>query len=178
MKRLFLALAGIVSTIPGITVWQSGLGTPPDKSLLFGGVVEAFGALSLMLLWVNRTKIRSLTKSRVTKLSACLILLCFVLLSVYVWLFGLTVVKHDFRGTAYYPLWTSGDLVTMVKSADNSRYTAIEKYGIDEVNEAIHKMPNSSLAITTIILLLVYQAVFSTLIVAFGILGIHEESEL
>lgn len=178
MKKLFLTLAGAAGAIPGIAVWQSGLGTPPDKSLLFGGVVQAFGALSLLLIWFNRVRLRSLSKSSVTKFSVYLTLLCFILLAAYVWLFGLTVVNHEVRGTAYYPLWTSGELAEIVKSADNSRYYAIEKYGIDTVIEAIHKMPSSALAITTIVLLFVYQAVFSTLTVVFGLLGIQEESKL
>lgn len=180
MKKLFLALAGAAGAIPGIAVWQSGLGTPPGEfnGRLFGGVVEAFGAASLLLLWVNRVRLRSLPKRTVTKLSVYMILLCFVLLAVYIWLFGLTVVKHEFRGTVFYPLWTSGELAKIVKAAANSRYYAIEKYGIDAVIEAIQKMPSWSLAVTTIVLLFVYQAIFSTLTIAFGMLGIQEESKL
>jgi hypothetical protein len=178
MKKLFLTLAGVVGSIPGIAVWQSGLGTPPDKNLLFGGVVQAFGAISLLLLWVNRAKLKLIPKPKITRLVVYLIVTCFAMLSIYLWLFGLTVVQHEFRGTAYYPIWTSGEIAIMVESADNSRYYAIEKYGIDAVKEAIHKMPNAALAITTIVLLFIYQAIFSTLTIAFGVLGIQEESSL
>jgi hypothetical protein len=113
-----------------------------------------------------------------TKIVVYLIVTCFALLSIYLWLFGLTVVQHEVRGTAYYPLWTSGEIAKMIESADNSRYYAIEKYGIDAVKEAIHKMPAEAMAITTIFLLFTYQAIFSTLTLAFGVLGIQEESSL
>ena len=178
MKKLFLTLSGIVGSIPGIAVWQSGLGTPPEMNLLFGGVVQAFGTISLLLLWINRVKLKLLPKLQLTKLVIYLIVSCYILLLIYLWLFGLTVVKHNVRGTAYYPLWTSGEIAMMVESADNSRYYAIEKYGIDAVKEAINKMPNAALALTTIVLLFIYQAIFSTLIIAFGVLGIQEESKL
>jgi len=178
MNKVFLALAGVVGSIPGIAVWQSGLGTPPNMNLLFGGVVQAFGAISLLLLWVNRAKLKLIPKPKMTKIVVYLIVTCFALLSIYLWLFGLTVVQHEVRGTTYYPLWTSGEIATMIESADNSRYYAIEKYGIDAVKEAIHKMPAAVIAITTIFLLFIYQAIFSTLTLAFGVLGIQEKLSL
>ena len=178
MKKLFLALAGSVGAIPGIAILQSGLGTPPDDRILFGGVVEAFGAMSLLLLWVNRSRLALLPKMRTTRLSVYLIIACFAFIVIYISLFGFTVVKDDIRGTIYYPLWTTGDMAMMITSANNSRHYAIEKYGIDDVNEAIHKMPSWPLAVTTSVLLLIYQAVFSTLTMAFGMLAIREKTDL
>ena len=69
-------------------------------------------------------------------------------------------------------------MAMMITSANNSRHYAIEKYGIDDVNEAIHKMPSWPLAVTTSVLLLIYQAVFSTLTMAFGMLAIREKTDL
>jgi hypothetical protein len=171
VKKILLATSAAFGAIPGLAVIKSGLGTPPGHKLLFGGVIEAFGALSLMLLWINRNKIKRRSIRKVTKLVIIFALLCFVFLTLYVSLFSFCVIDHK-RGTAYYPLWTSGTIADMVTKA-GSRRAAIEKYGIASIVEAIDEMPGVAIVLTTVILLFIYQGVFTTLSVMFGVLGFY-----
>ena len=66
MKNLFLTFSGIFGAIPGLAVIQSGLGVPPNYNVLFGGFIEAFGVLTLLILWVNRNNIKKHTKKYIT----------------------------------------------------------------------------------------------------------------
>lgn len=177
MKAFFLTVSGVFGVIPGLAIMLGELGTPPEKNGLFGGVVEAFGVLTLIILWVNRGKIAKLSRSKVTKVSIVLGILCLVLVGGYFCLFDLCVVKHELRGSAYFPLWTSGKIAKMVEKA-NGRGAAIEYYGIDAVREAIREMPTYALSLTSIVLLLVYQGVFTSLTAAFGLLGIYQKKSL
>jgi len=176
MKKLFLSASGVFGVIPGVTILLSGLLVPPKKELLFGGVVEAFGALTLIILWVNKDKLAKFSSAKATKWSIVFGILFFIFLVIYLLLNSFCVVQHETRGTVYYPLWTSGDLTEMVKEA-KGRYAALDMYGIDAVIEETHKS-EISLVLTTIILLFVYQAVFSTLTTAFGILGFRKREPL
>ncbi len=177
MKAFFLAVSGVFGVIPGLAIMLGELGTPPEKNGLFGGVVEAFGVLTLIILWVNRGKIAKLSRSKVTKVTIVLGILCFVFLGGYLGLFEFCVIKHEFRGSAYFPLWTSGKIGTMVESGPG-RSAAIDHYGIDAVREAIREMPTYALSLTSAVLLLVYQGVFTSLTAAFGLLGIYQKKSL
>jgi hypothetical protein len=101
---------------------------------------------------------------------------CFALLVLYVSLFSFCVVKHQ-RGTAYFPLWTNGKIADMITRA-GSRPAAIEKYGISEVVQAIDEMPSLPLHVTTGVLLFIYQAIFTTFTLMFGVLGFKEGKTL
>jgi len=173
MKALFLAVSAAFAAIPGVTVLISGLGTPPGSGykLLFGGVIEAFGALAIIILLVNSGKLRRFSQRKVTKAAILLGALCFALVVVYVLLFRHTVVEQA-RGTAYYPLWLNGDVSRMVERA-GSRESAIARYGIGGVKEAIDKMGSLPLTLTSALLLLVYQGIFTSLTLAFGLPGFH-----
>lgn len=172
MKKILLTAMGGIGIAPGLIVIQSGLGAPPRHGLLFGGVIAAFGTLTLFVLWVNRVKIANLSSRRVTKSGIHLIILCFIFIAFYVVAFNYCVVSH-IRGTAYYPLWITGDVANMVERA-GSRRAAIERYGIAAVVQAIDRMPEGPQQVTTIILLLIYQGAFTSLTVAFGLLGFHQ----
>lgn len=174
MKKLFLAASGVFGAIPGLAVILNGIGTPPGYKVLFGGVIEAFGALAILLLWANKHKLTGLESHKATRASIGLAVFCFVSLATYLLLFNLCVVTHEVRGTAYYPLWLSGEIAEMVEST-GSRWSAVEEYGIYAVNGAIKKMPSAALTITTVALLFVYQTVFTALTLAFGILGMRKE---
>src|SRR5436309_1030420 len=116
MKKLLLAAAGVFGAIPGLTVMQSGIGTPPGYKLLFGGTIEAFGTLGLLVVWINRRKIKRLAMRKVTRLSLILASTCFGFLMIYIVLFQSCVITHQ-RGTAYYPIWTTGKAAEMVRRA-------------------------------------------------------------
>jgi len=178
MKKLFLGASAAFAALPGAAVIISGLGTPPGSGYkwLFGGVIEAFGALALVILSLNQNRLRRVAKRRVTRFAILLAALCFVLIVCYVLLFRLTVVEHE-RGTAYYPVWLSGDISRMVERA-GSREAAIERYGIGGVRDSIDRMGGLPLALTSVLLLLVYQGIFTSLAVAFGLAGFHMRQQL
>jgi len=175
MKKLFLAASGLFSAIPGLTIIWKGIGTPPGYEFLFGGIIEAFGALALIILLVNKTKLKRLTSRRATKFAIVLGTSCFISLVIYMLLFNLCVVVHPTHGTVYYPIWSGGHLTELIQRT-GSRYAALDRYGSYPLTKAIQEMPGHPLPliVTTALLLLVYQAVFTTLATAFGILGFHK----
>jgi hypothetical protein len=177
MKKVFLAASAVFSSIPGLLVIASGLGTPPDYKVLFGGVIEAFGVIALLILWINKNKIEDLPTPKVTKIAIALALGCILMLFTYVYLINQCVVTVDGRGTAYYPLYINGEIAESVNSA-GSRRAAIERWGIDTVLEEINELPGYYLTITTIILLFIYQLIFTTLTITFGLLGFHKRQGL
>jgi hypothetical protein len=172
MRKLFLAIAGIFAAIPGLAIIQSGIGVPPGYKLLFGGVIEACGAFSLLVLWVNQKKLKRFSPIRISRYSIRMGLLFLAFLILYILLYKFCVIEHP-RGTAYYPLWTNGEISTMIARA-GSRRAAIEEYGIAAVILAIDKMPSMAINITTVVLLLIYQSVFTSLTMAFGLLGLYK----
>jgi hypothetical protein len=177
MKKIFLAASAVFCSIPGLLVIASGLGTPPDYKVLFGGVIEAFGVIALLILLINKRRIEALSTSKVTKIAIALAIGCVLMLFTYIYLFSQCVVTVEGRGTAYYPLYLSGEIASSVNRA-GSRRAAIERYGIDEVLEEIDELPGHYLTLTTILLLFVYQLVFTTLTVTFGLIGFHQKQEL
>ena len=177
MKKAFLTASAIFSSIPGLLVIATGLGTPPDQKILFGGVIEAFGVITLLILWVNKARLSALPKKRVTKFAIGLTVGCVLCLFAYIALFSHTVVNVEGRGEAYYPIYLTGEIEKTVND-NGSRKAAIVNEGIDEIREEIDKMPGFYLTLTTIILLLVYQLVFTTLTTTFGLLGLHTTGDL
>jgi hypothetical protein len=173
MKKWFLAASGIFSTIPGLTIIASGLGVPPGYKVLFGGVMEAFGVLSLLILWVNRTKIRKTSKASISRWATALGLLCFLFISAYIVAYSYCVVTSGEREPVYYPLWLSGEAATKIAQR-GGRLGAIEYYGSGGAQAIVDKMPGVALPLTTVLLLFLYQGVFTSLALTFGLLGVHE----
>ena len=171
MKAFFVSAAAVFAAVPGLGVIASGLGTPPgtEYRLLFGGVIEGFGALALIILWVNQKKLQRRAKRKITRAAIILGTTSFVFISAYVMLFRHTVVAID-KGQAYYPIWLTGDVERMVDRA-GSRGAAIDRYGPAPVNENIEKIGTTPLAVTSIILLLLYQGIFTSLTLALVLSG-------
>jgi hypothetical protein len=176
MKRIFLSVSGLFGAIPGLAIIASGIGVPPSYKALFGGVIEAFGALALLLLWANRERLRWMPSSRLTRIVALMGGVSLSLIIAYVIMFNSCVITHQ-RGDAYFPIYSSGDLAVMVERG-RSREGAIDRYGVDAVREAIRQMGAFPLALTTAALLLVYQGIFTSLTIAFGLAGLVIGGEL
>ena len=174
MKKLFMAASAIFGSIPGISIMTSGLGTPPGYEKMFGGVIQAFGALSIILLLASREKLKGLGSRKVTLVAIGLASasLCFLVL--YMELLSLCIVTHPIHGSVYFPLWNNGHALELVSRA-GGRYAAVDRYGSYPVSKAIHEAPNYPLPIvaTTVLLLFVYQSIFTTLTLAFGIIGVR-----
>lgn len=175
MKKLLTGLTGFFGLIPGVTIMQSGLGVPPEKgyNLLFGGVVEAAGVITLLILWINREKLKNWSKVTITWIGVSLGLAFLFVLVFYLVLLGFCVVINDPRGTIYYPLWTTGEVAEMIETA-GSRWAAIDSYGRYAVYRGIAQMGPVPALLTTNLFLFLYLGVFTTLTLAIGILALYK----
>ena len=177
MNKLFLGISGLFASVPGFTIMWKGIGTPPGYSFLFGGTIEAFGSLALILLWMNRAKLKAIKPRKVVTSSIILGVASFVALVVYLALFNLCVVSHPTHHTVFFPLWTSGELAILVAKA-GGRWSALDRYGYFGIYDAIKKMPFYALPFTAAVLLFVYQSIFTTLATAFGLVGFHKGKKI
>lgn len=176
MKKLFAAASGIFGCIPGISIMWTELGTPPGYGKIFGGVIQAFGALAILLLFANKEKLKALQSRKATLAAILLAAASLIFLVLYIQLLTVSVVSHPIHGTVYYPLWNSGHAQEMIDRA-GGRYAAVDRYGSYPVNKAVHEAPSYAVAsvVTTVLLLLVYQGIFTTLTLAFGLMGLRED---
>ena len=174
MKALFLAASGMLAAIPGLAIILKGVGAPPGEEILFGGLVEAFGVLSLLILWINRAKLKRIARKRITNWTIWLAAIFLVCLSSYIFLFRHCVVQHPTHQTVYYPLWTSGHISEIIDRT-GGRYQALDRYGNHSINTAIREMPQYALvsAITTALLIFLYLGFCTSLTIVFGLLGFH-----
>src|SRR6266852_4701819 len=140
MKGLFGALSSIFAAIPGIAVIVTGLGVPPGQKLLFGGVMEAVGVGTLLLIWVSRKRVSRIPPKNALKWWIVSVIAFGMFLSSYIFIFNNCVISDPYRGTIYYPVWTAGTARGMIMSA-GSRFAAIEKYGLAAVEEAVEENP-------------------------------------
>lgn len=177
MKKLFLAASGFFAAVPGVAIFLKGIGAPPEHSLIFGGVIEAFGAITFLVLLVNKDRVKNIGRGGITKIALALCAACFLSIAIYTWLYKLCVVPYEANKWFYFPLWTSGELARLVENA-GGRSGAIDVYGPATVYEALEQMPSWIFAVTTGVLLLVYQFIFTSLTSAFGILGFHSTDDL
>ena len=74
---------------------------------------------------------------------------------------------------------SAGHALELVDRA-GGRYAAVDRYGSYPVTKAIQEAPNypSSIVVTTVVLLLLYQGVFTMLTLAFGLIGVREDANL
>jgi hypothetical protein len=173
MKKLYLAISGVFAALPGFAIMWKGIGTPPDNGFLFGGVIEACGSLALILLWMNRVKIKRIEPRKIVKSTIILGAAGLLIIPVYLSLFNLCVISHPTHHTVYFPLWASGELDALVTKA-GGRWSALDRYGYFGVYSAVQRMPFYALPVTSGILLFFYQSIFTTLAIAFGLVGFHK----
>jgi hypothetical protein len=154
-------------------VWK-GIGVPPSYGQLFGGVVEAVGVLGVLLVWVNRLRVRGLKPEVITRMAVGLVGTFVVSTVLYLFLFQLCVIDHPEYGSFYFPLWPTGELAWMIRET-GGRFEAIHRYGLFPVERAILNTPAALITATTVVLLVIYQAIFTSLAVCFAIVGIGGE---
>jgi len=172
MKRVILIATGLLAIIPGLATLKSGLWAPDKYKFLFGGFIEFFGALTLLILWTKREKIKTIASSLKLRITAILVFTFLLSTSFYIFLINKVDIEHSTRGNLFFPLALKGDLKEMVDKS-GSRVAAIENYGIDEVEEQLFKQPDINYTITVISLLLVYTILFTSLTLSFGVNAIE-----
>jgi hypothetical protein len=90
----------------------------------------------------------------------------------------LCVVRHPTHGTVFFPLWTSGHLKDIVERT-GSRYAALDRYGPFPITYSIRNMSSYPLPMIAAVasLLISYQAIFTTIAIAFAIIGLRAASD-
>ncbi len=171
LQKIYKWASASVALIPGFTVILTDLGTPPNISkVVYGGIIEACGAFTFLLLYLNRKKITAIPEAKVNRVSIILFILFLVSLLCYVLLFNSQVVyssKYDLK--LFFPFWYKEDLRYIVSQA-GSKLNAITSYGPQAVSDAI---TNSQpyLEITSALFTLLYVSVFEYLVIGFGLPG-------
>lgn len=172
LKTFFTTASGIFAVIPGLTILLTNVGVPPHSSrYLFAGVVEALGVLTLLILSLNKKRIRSFTNSEITKLCLFSTLIFLISLFTYLFIYWYLLVPVANSKPVFFPLWAEGELKEGLQLA-GSKPALIERWGRDDVYKVIQQSSSTSLLITTLILLFLYQLIFVALTFSFGILGI------
>jgi hypothetical protein len=171
IKSLFKWSSGTLALVPGFAIILSNLGVPPGISAtLYGGVIEATGSITFLIMLINKEKISSWKLAKINRIaivSFCLFVLACI---AYLALYNLQVVyseKYDIH--ILFPLWSGKELTFMIGQA-GSRSQSIDAYGPAGVQQAINRSPGA-LETTRIMFSLLYILLFETLVVAFGVLG-------
>jgi hypothetical protein len=179
MKPLFLIASGTLAVVPGLMTLQSGIGVPPGTKVLFGGGVEAFGALALLLVWANRERLSAMKTATATVLAVSLACFCLLCLVTYTSLLAVCVVEttkpeHKAYGPVFFPLSLDGQIADLV-AKKKSRVAVLNEFGPGAIADMMHEMPGiaSAFVVTKVVLFLLYQAVFTSLVLTFGLLGVQ-----
>jgi len=172
ITTFFTVASAAFAVIPGMAVLISKIGVPPTSSTaLFSSTLEAMGVLTLMILFVNKNRIRKRTEKNITRLAiggAIIFIVCFC---TYFLLFGYLNEDITNSESLFFPLWSQGDLKIYLQEY-GSRTELITQFGRDDVAKLIETTSKTSLLITTILFLILYQLIFIPLTYAFGLLAI------
>jgi hypothetical protein len=177
LKNFYSAASAVFAVMPGMTILLSNVGVPPNTSkVLFAGITESLGVITIMILWLNKQKFKTLTNRSVTRL--CLISLSIFLIAIcsYFFLFALLIVPVNNSEALYFPLWPAGELKESLQQF-GSKAELIRQWGRDDVYKVIQSSSTIALQFTTLILLIIYQLIFVSLTFSFGILGIKSSGK-
>ena len=177
IEDIFKWASAAFALIPGLIVMSTNLGTPPGIAKeLYGGIIEAAGAFTLLLLTLNKNSIRQMPVQKINKVSITMIILFVIFLLTYITFFNTQVIYNDKYDTKFFfPLWYGADLEYMVSKA-GSKYNSIAAYGPQAVNDGI-KNSQTYLEFTRIIFTVLYIATFESIVIAFGLLGLRSSTE-
>jgi hypothetical protein len=139
--------------------------------------LEAFGALSLIVVLLNQGKLRNAPRHRVTRAAACCALGALLLFSLYLALYGYCVVSVAPHSPVYFPIVACPSLQGEIDGLGGSRASLIIKWGSDQVTEIIRECPEPYLVLTTGLLLIIYLPAFVALISALGIAAAATRAE-
>lgn len=171
MKKFFGGISAVILGLPGLGTYLEGLRVPPDMKPLFGGASHAAAVLFVAVVFLLRGRIAKWSKRRVAMWAIGFGVVWILFNIAYVPLSRHCVIVHESRGVAYFPVRVQGGDIEKMIARAGGRYAAIERYGIDAVRMGIESMPDSAFwdGITTVILLTLYQGLYSALAVAFAI---------
>lgn len=172
LSNFFSLISAVFATIPGIAVLISNIGVPPDTSkTMFAGTIEALGVLTLLILWTNKKWIQESSIKSITRLAIYSTVLFMVSLFSYLFLYGYLVIEPVNSSPVFFPLFPMGELQEGLEKM-GSKYELIQEWGRDDVYKIIQSSSKTTLMLTVLLLLFIYQLIFVSLTFAFGILGI------
>lgn len=156
--------------LPGLVIIATNLGVPPGIShLLLGGIIEACGVFTLIILKVKKKDLHQSDPKKLWRLSIVFFLLFLLALLSYLVLFQLQVIYNStYDQTVFFPFWQGNDLQFMISHA-GSKNAAIDNYGVEAIILAT-KNPEICLSLTMIVFVLVYLSIFEFLTVGFSLL--------
>jgi hypothetical protein len=177
MKAVFISLSAAVAVLPGLLILTTALDIPPNESsVLYGAIVEISGCLTLMIVLINRKKIKKISKRKLSSAGIGLFVLFITGLFTYIFLYGICVVDYPGRSTTFYPLWLGEPLARQVKEA-GGREAFLGEYGADQVAMLVHQFSKASLLITRMIFIVAYELVTLPVILAFSILSTRVKAD-
>lgn len=172
MKKLLLSLSALFAAIPGLATILTGLGAPPGYKLIFGGVIEATGALALLVVAINKKRLQRKSVQYITRMIITFGTIFAVCLSVYLILIRLCIVADcEKPGEVFFPIWLRGELNEEVQARGGSRYDTLCKLQ-DWVRREISKAQVDA-NISAVILLFLYSGTTATLVLAFAYPGFY-----
>src|SRR3954469_12720463 len=84
------------AVVPGFVTITTNLGTPPGISnILYGGLADAVGAFTFLLLYLNRKSIQQWSERKVNKITISMFILSIVLLLSYFTIFNTQVIYNE-----------------------------------------------------------------------------------
>jgi len=134
--------------------------------------MEAFGVLGLLILWINGSKLENTSASKISRWAITLGAISFLSLGAYLVTYNYCVKTVGDREPVYYPLWLPEEAAVKIAQR-GGRIGAINYYGSGGTQAIIDRSPGIALPVTTVVLLFLYQAIFTALALAFGLLGFH-----
>lgn len=184
MLELSNALKVVLSTlanVPGAMRIATGLGTIPGYEAMQDGLAAALGSAGILLLWSMRSKIRRCSSRRVIVGLGCGACAWLGLFVVYRALFANCVVSYmegKTRLSVLLPAYISdesklGRLITRCQG----RFEALDTYGASEVNALIKQLPGALTSLSDISLLLLYEALLTSITCAVVALAIRATAD-
>ena len=177
MDKLLIWASRAVALLPGVAVLATGIGSPPGYEKIFGGLIEAFGAVCLLVIELNRGRLRKSRRVSVTNAALVAAITSFLLFVAYIPLVDYCVVRIPGRTPVYFPLIACRNLQSEISEA-GSRAALVNKWGSAEVDEIVRECPEICRIGTTVVLLLFYASALLMLTIALGVAAaaIHPET--
>jgi len=176
MKKAIERIKYLFGLIPGIFIMITNLGVPPGQSkLLFGGLIEIFGAMTLWLLVIKKNKLKTLLESRHFNYSFLFAILSILFIVSYFFI-NSYFVKGKENHYVIYPIVITSD--SLKNEIARYKYEGlIDEYGRDEVEKFINDEEPFYASLTEIIFFLNYLFIFISIVITFGFYGITLEDD-
>lgn len=172
MKKIFQNISGAFALIPGLIVMATNIGVPPNSSrLFFSATIEALGAFTLLMLYVNKEKLKAMSAKQINGRALFGIVTFAVVLFLYLFLFDTYVITVSNFEPVFFPILQYGELIEGL-TTHGSPEKLIDDWGPADVTKVINQSSHAPLVYTRLIFLFCYQLIFTSLTYAFGILAI------